>query len=118
MNGASAGHSQPCPSKLPRLKHVVAVQCTPCCSAPHAAPLQGRSEEILGRWLRAHPGGRRAVVVATKVAGPGGMEWLRGGPAALDGGNITAAIDGSLARLGTDCIDLLQLHWPDRSGGG
>ena len=48
------------------------------------------------------------------MAGPGGMEWLRGGPAALDGPNIAAAVDTSLARLGTDHIDLLQLHWPDR----
>lgn len=42
------------------------------------------------------------------------MDWLRGGPARLDGANITAALDASLARLGTDYVDLLQLHWPDR----
>lgn len=53
-------------------------------------------------------------MVATKVAGPGGMDWLRGGPAKLDGANITAAIEGSLQRLGTDHLDLVQLHWPDR----
>ena len=37
-----------------------------------------------------------------------------GGPAALDGAALTAALDGSLARLGTDCVDCLLLHWPDR----
>ena len=80
---------------------------------PQRAETQGSSEAILGRWLR----GRRdrdSLVVATKVAGPGGMSWLRGGPVALDGANITAAIDGSLRRLQVDYIDLLQLHWPDR----
>lgn len=81
---------------------------------PTPPPAQGRSEEILGAWLRRQPSSRDAYTVATKVAGPGGMDWLRGGPASLDGPGITAAIEGSLARLGTDHIDLLQLHWPDR----
>ncbi|KAI8476768.1 MAG: Aldo/keto reductase [Monoraphidium minutum] len=80
---------------------------------PQRAETAGRSEEMLGAWLR----GRRrdSVLVATKAAGPSGeMTWIRGGPAALDATNIAAAIDGSLARLGTDYIDLYQLHWPDR----
>jgi aryl-alcohol dehydrogenase-like predicted oxidoreductase len=45
------------------------------------------------------------------------MTWIRGGPPSLDASNITAALDGSLRRLGTDHIDLYQLHWPDRWGG-
>ena len=58
---------------------------------------------------------RDKVLVATKVAGPSGqMTWIRGGPAKVDAANIAAAIDGSLLRLGTDYIDLYQIHWPDR----
>ncbi|XP_073303511.1 uncharacterized protein [Primulina huaijiensis] len=50
-----------------------------------------------------------------QVSGPSGqMAWIRGGPGSLDAWNITEAIDGSLTRLQTDCIDLYQIHWPDR----
>lgn len=79
---------------------------------PQTAANQGLSEQILGRWLRKRR--RSDFQVATKIAGPGGMDWLRCGPVALDSPNIAAAIDGSLLRLGIDCIDLIQLHWPDR----
>lgn len=58
---------------------------------------------------------RDRVLVATKVAGPSGqMTWLRGGPFKVDRDNITEAVEGSLRRLGTDYIDLVQIHWPDR----
>lgn len=79
---------------------------------PQSAATQGRSEAILGAWLRGQR--RQDHIVCTKVAGPGGMGWLRGGPAAMDGKNIREAIEGSLRRLQTDCIDLVLLHWPDR----
>eukprot|EP00897_Mesotaenium_endlicherianum_P004719 jgi/Mesen1/4275/ME000022S03564 len=75
----------------------------------------GLSEEYLGRWMKTSGLSRERLVVATKVAGPSGqMVWIRGGPSAVDAANITAAIDGSLRRLGTDYIDLYQIHWPDR----
>jgi aryl-alcohol dehydrogenase-like predicted oxidoreductase len=65
---------------------------------------QGRTEEILGRWLT---GKRDRFVIATKCFG-------RTGPAPFDGGNsrkhIFEAIDASLRRLQTDYIDLYQLH--------
>jgi aryl-alcohol dehydrogenase-like predicted oxidoreductase len=67
----------------------------------------GRTEEIVGGWLRAR---RDRFVVATKCFG-------RVGPAAWDRGNsrkhILDAVEGSLRRLGTDYIDLYQLHGPD-----
>lgn len=47
----------------------------------------------------------------TKVAGPGGMKWLRGGPVCLNGKNITTALEGSLRCLRTNYVDVLLLHW-------
>jgi aryl-alcohol dehydrogenase-like predicted oxidoreductase len=85
--------------------------------APVLAQTQGRSEEILGRWI-ASRGVRSRVLVATKVAGPGNaagdMTHIRGVDRRLDRANIIAAVDGSLRRLGTDYIDLYQVHWPER----
>jgi len=85
--------------------------------APVLPETQGRSEEILGRWLSARKL-RNRVIIATKVAGPGdragNMTHIRGADRRLDAANIRAAIDGSLRRLGTDYIDLYQIHWPER----
>ena len=81
---------------------------------PARADTYGRTESIVGAWLRGRP--RDSVVLATKVAGPGrNMAWIRGGPASLDRANIRAAVEASLVRLGTDYIDLYQLHWPARN---
>jgi aryl-alcohol dehydrogenase-like predicted oxidoreductase len=80
---------------------------------PPRAETQGRTEAILGDWLKQHQ--RDKVIVATKVAAPRpGLTWVRGGNLALDRRNIEAAIDASLKRLRTDYIDLYQVHWPDR----
>ena len=85
---------------------------------PTGPETQGRSEEVLGRWI-AKRGVRSRVIVATKVAGPGNaagdMRHIRGDSRRLDAANIAAAVDDSLRRLGTDYIDLYQLHWPDRA---
>ena len=81
---------------------------------PARAETQGRTEEIIGPWLARQQ--RDKVVVATKVAGPNRpLKWIRGGPPALDRANVNAAIDASLKRLGTDYIDLYQIHWPERN---
>jgi len=74
----------------------------------------GATEEIVGRWLKTKS--RDAVILASKVAGPG-HGWitppLRAGNTGLDRHHIMRAVEGSLQRLGTDYLDLYQTHWPD-----
>ena len=65
----------------------------------------GLSEGVLGRWFAAR-GNRSSIVLATKV----GMKQSRPG---LSGPTILAAADESLARLGTDYIDLYYAHRDD-----
>ncbi|PLK27734.1 aldo/keto reductase [Novosphingobium sp. TH158] len=85
---------------------------------PLSADTQGQSEYILGRWVEAR-GIRDKVVIATKVAGPGnnagGLEYIRGKDRRLDAANIRQAVEDSLRRLGTDVIDLYQVHWSERA---
>src|SRR5690606_35091153 len=80
---------------------------------PPRAETACRTERYLGNWLKRQP--RDRLVVATKIAGPGRRDWLRGGKAALARANLREAVEGSLARLQTDYIDLSQIHWPDRN---
>lgn len=68
---------------------------------------EGVSEEIVGRALRDR---RDDVVVATKVHFPMGSEPNRRGNSRLW---IMRAVEDSLRRLGTDHIDLYQLHRDD-----
>jgi aryl-alcohol dehydrogenase-like predicted oxidoreductase len=67
----------------------------------------GASEEITGRLLAKHFGHRDDYVLATKVFFPTGS-----GPndRGLSRKHILAGIDGSLRRLGTDFVDLYQIH--------
>jgi aryl-alcohol dehydrogenase (NADP+) len=80
---------------------------------PPNATTQGRTETIFGRWL-AHRG-RAELVIASKVAGPGRRAWIRGGRTDLTRGVIAEAVETSLKRLQIDCIDLFQIHWPQRN---
>jgi aryl-alcohol dehydrogenase-like predicted oxidoreductase len=66
----------------------------------------GESETVIGEWLAARPGHRERVVIATKVGKH--PEFMGLAPK-----NISAAADASLARLGTDSIDLYYAHEDD-----
>jgi len=74
----------------------------------------GSTETIIGTWFKA-PGNRDRIILATKIAGPGDMGWVRDGHTRLDEKNILAAAEASLRRLQTDYIDLFQVHWPNRT---
>lgn len=67
----------------------------------------GASEEIIGRWLAAHPTDAAQLVVATKGRFPMGD-----GPndVGLSRRHLRDALDASLRRLGVDHVDLYQLH--------
>ncbi|MDL2352594.1 MAG: aldo/keto reductase [Pseudomonadota bacterium] len=81
---------------------------------PPDAKWVGRTEEIVGKWLKTKP--RDAIILATKVSGPSHVWFrspLRSGMTSLDRRNIITAVEASLTKLGTDYIDLYQTHWPD-----
>jgi len=59
----------------------------------------GEAERVLGRGLK---GKRDQAVIATKVS-----------PSEAAGSKCIASCEASLERLGTDYIDLLQMHWPN-----
>jgi aryl-alcohol dehydrogenase-like predicted oxidoreductase len=84
-------------------------------AVPPRAETFNATEKIIGNWLRARPGAREKLVIATKVAGPSrGMPWVRGGATNTSGADIVSACEGSLQRMGVDVIDLYQIHWPNR----
>jgi len=72
----------------------------------------GTTETIIGNWF-ASRSNRDKIILASKITGPG-FPWLRGGNNRINKENILQAVEGSLARLQTDYIDLYQLHWPNR----
>ncbi len=90
----------------------------------------GATSKIIGSWLRSNGPSRPrdSLVLASKVAGrSSGLEWIpanRTSPPGedrspvLDGPSVIAACEGELRRLGTDYLDVLYLHWPDRYYAG
>jgi aryl-alcohol dehydrogenase-like predicted oxidoreductase len=82
--------------------------------APPRGETQGRTETYLGSWL-AKRRRRDDLVIASKVAGPGRRDWIRGGRTDLTADNIVEACETSLQRLGIEHLDLYQIHWPQRN---
>ena len=83
-------------------------------SVPPNAESYGKTETMIGRWMKHQP--RDRLVLATKISGPGrAMTWIRGGAAGFDRANLRRALEDSLRRLQTDYVDLYQLHWPERN---
>src|SRR3982074_725389 len=70
----------------------------------------GASESLLAKALKGVP--REQVMIATK----GGLRPIAGGGTERDASPewIRRGVDSSLKALGTDYIDLYQIHWPDR----
>ncbi|MGW4383541.1 aldo/keto reductase [Kitasatospora sp. NPDC004531] len=64
----------------------------------------GASEEVLGQAIR---GRRDRVLISTKAGLPTGEGPLDAGTSRI---RLTTAVDAALRRLGTDHIDLFQLH--------
>ena len=68
---------------------------------------EGRSEEIIGRWLQANPTEAKQIVLATKgrfPKGPGANDY------GLSRRHLRDALDASLTRLQLDHVDLYQMH--------
>lgn len=71
----------------------------------------GRSEEIIGKFLK-RPGMRRKVVLGTKMDLPTGTGVNDQGASRL---HIMEALEASLKRLQTDYVDIYYIHHPDRN---
>lgn len=73
----------------------------------------GKTESIIGHWLKNNPSKRNDIVLASKIAGPG-FSYIREG-SQISGATVKQAVEDSLKRLQTDYMDLYQLHWPNRT---
>lgn len=84
-------------------------------SIPPRAETQGSTERIIGSWFKAR-GNRDKVILASKVCGRGQNTWFRDdqSPTRVTRAQVIEAVEKSLKRLGTDYIDLYQIHFPER----
>jgi aryl-alcohol dehydrogenase-like predicted oxidoreductase len=71
----------------------------------------GLTERIIGSYFKTH-GDRDKVILASKIAGPG--RYTLREDANITPKTLRQALEASLKRLGTDYLDLYQLHWPNR----
>lgn len=75
----------------------------------------GASERVIGAWLRARPGARDAVRIATKVRQNPlvAHSWPQSAEG-LSADAVRTGFEGSLERLGVDHVDMLWAHAEDR----
>jgi len=87
-------------------------------AVPMKAETRGKTSKFIGEWFLKTKK-RNKVILADKVAGASGMDWLRpnGEKTSLNKKQIEFACDRSLKDLKTDYIDLYQVHWTDRPSG-
>ena len=81
-------------------------------TTPLSAETAGDTETIIGQWIE-RTGRRAEVILATKIVGTGNRT-VRPDGKPISPESLRVALEGSLKRLKTDCIDLYQLHWPNR----
>ncbi|RZO49390.1 MAG: aldo/keto reductase [Candidatus Pelagibacterales bacterium] len=87
-------------------------------AVPMKAETRGKTSKFIGEWFLKTKK-RNKVILADKVAGASGMDWLRpnGEKTSLNKKQIEFACNRSLKDLKTDYIDLYQVHWTDRPSG-
>lgn len=66
----------------------------------------GDAERVFGQYLKRHPSAREKMMIQTKCA-------IHDGQFDFSKEHILKSVDGSLARLGVEQIDVLLLHRPD-----
>ena len=84
---------------------------------PTKPDTQGATDRTIAKWLSTKKFERSKIILATKVSGQSErINWLPNRPngCRVSYQDIISSVDASLARLQTDYIDLLQIHWPDR----
>jgi len=115
QNSEADGHAQIASALEAGINFIDTAEMYP---VPPKAETYGRTEAIIGSWLKQH-GGRDRIVLASKAAGPAHTparpSHVRGGRTRYTKVNLEEALHYSLKRLQTDYLDLYQLHWPDRS---
>ncbi|MGY5846217.1 aldo/keto reductase [Salegentibacter sp. HM20] len=111
QNSEAEGHSQ---IDLALEKGVNFLDTAEMYAVPPKPETQGRTEEIIGTWLK-KTSRRDEVVLASKVAGPGRAVAHIRDNLGFSREAMEEALDKSLKRLQTDYIDLYQLHWPERN---
>ncbi len=109
QNSEAEGHAQIDRAVAAGVNFIDTAEMYP--TTPGTAENVGKTEEIIGTWFKGSAR-RDDIILATKATGPGAARVRDGEP--LSGAAIKRAIDGSLKRLGTDYIDLYQLHWANR----